>query len=80
MSLVGGFGTVNCMHVPIFNRLMLLLPLALLTRAWKFFYRNERLGYRSRQTTTHLRENVFVKVSLHRTHFHPKDSLALRRQ
>lgn len=38
-----GFGTMESMHVPIFNRLMLLLPLALLTRAWKFFDRNEHL-------------------------------------
>ncbi len=59
-----------------FNKLMLLLPLALLTSAWKFWYRDERLAYGTGHNTN-LRKNVLVEVRLHSTHLDAQDPLAL---
>ena len=66
-----------------FNKLMLLLPFALFTSAWKFYKPHSKDQLTTRRTPkigTHLRQDVLVKVRLHRTHLHAEDALALRRQ
>ena len=66
-----------------FNKLMLLLPFALFTSAWKFYEphsKNQAYDPTHPMSSTYLREDVLVKVRLHRTHLHAQDALALRRQ
>ena len=68
-----------------FNRLMLLLPFALLTNPWKFYTYpatdNQREGKRTATAPhTHLGQDILIKMRLERAHLHPQDPLALRRQ
>ena len=60
---------------------MLLLPLALLTRPWKFCAQIvSYIAAKKVTTNDHLGQDILVEMSLKSTHFHAQNAFALCRQ